>query len=134
MWGSHSLVVYFWALEILDWCKFWSSGNTSNRGKKEFYILQFGNQNFDQLLHYTWCRKQITLAWSPELEKTFEHNYELLTDVFNYFTCSDYVDPESRQRPHVLRTFDYCWCDKDARAQLDNVSSRAGTLIFHFWI
>ncbi|XP_078689696.1 schlafen-like protein 2 [Branchiostoma floridae x Branchiostoma belcheri] len=29
------------------------------------------------------------------------------------------LDEETRQRPHLLRTPDYCWCDKDALAQFN---------------
>ncbi|CAH1269551.1 Hypp4201 [Branchiostoma lanceolatum] len=31
------------------------------------------------------------------------------------------LDEDTRQRPHLLRTPDYCWCDKDALAQFNRV-------------
>ena len=43
--------------------------------------------------------------------------------IFIFFICRcDEVD-SNRLRPHLLRTSDYCWCDKDAIDHFNEVQN-----------
>ena len=41
---------------------------------------------------------------------------------FYFFVCRDDEETTNRHRPHVLRTSEYCWCDREAMDAFNEVS------------
>ena len=53
------------------------------------------------------------------------------TDVHvmcNFFLCRDDEETTNRHRPHILRTSEYCWCDRVAMNAFNEVSQLAFNL------
>lgn len=64
------------------------------------------------VLEGTWCfSRHLKHSWSHQCASRLNENSNVRCMSF-VFRC-DEVD-SNRLRPHLLRTSDYCWCDKDA--------------------
>ena len=95
----------------------------------KFFLPQFGGGALSSNI-FTIC----AIYWSLGCRGYFGvSNVVLVENMLEMFLsykwrillvhCRSTVDPTDRQRPHTLRSREYCWCDKDTMAQCSTAVS-----------